>query len=159
SYNLPGAVAAMVSARGVDGFTRGLNALIEGSLAGRPSRYRVGGVMFLFWTLEPADTGVMNLFEPDPAQVEALLKSAPKGRESLALDDANAFYLLTLSGNAARVVVRDYLETRLPSLKEGLRRWFADLRVADATREGGGRPMSTFPLWQLAQTTALDADG
>jgi CRISPR-associated protein Csd1 len=158
SYHLPGAISGMVSARGIDGFTRALNTLIEGSLAGRPSRYRIGGVVFLFWTKQPVDTGVMNLFDPDSAQVEALLNSVQRGQESLALEDANSFYLLTLSGNSARVVVRDYLETRLPRLVENLRRWFTDLRIADATRDGGGHPTSMFPLWQLAQATALDAD-
>jgi CRISPR-associated protein Csd1 len=148
----------MVSAEGIDGFTRALNALIGNKFHGLTTRQRIGGVMFLFWTREPMDAGVMNLFEPDPAQVAALLDCLGKGRESLAIGDMNAFYLLTLSGNSARVVVRDYLETPLPTLREHLAQWFRDLRIADLSKDGQGKPTSVFPLWQLASATALDSD-
>ena len=158
SYNLSGVQAAMVSAQGIDGFTRGLNALIGNQIRGLTTHQRIGGVMFLFWTRQPMETGVMNLFEPDPAQVAGLLESLWIGRESLAIDETNAFYLLTLSGNAARVVVREYLETPLPVLREHLARWFRQLRIADLSKDGQGRPTSVFPLWQLAAATAIDSD-
>ncbi len=159
SYNWSGAQAAMVSAQGIDGFTRGLHALIGNQLGGRKTSCRIGGVLFLFWMRQPTDPGVMNLFEPEPGQVAALLDSLAKGRESAAIDESNAFYLLTLSGNSARVVVRDYLETPLPSLRRNLAQWFRDLRMADLSRDGQGLPTSVFPLWQLALATALDSDG
>ena len=158
SYNLSGVQAAMVSAQGIDGFTRGLNALIGNQIRGLTTHQRIGGVMFLFWTRQPMETGVMNLFEPDPAQVAGLLESLWIGRESLAIDETNAFYLLTLSGNAAHVVVREYLETPLPVLREHLARWFRQLRIADLSKDGQGRPTSVFPLWQLAAATAIDSD-
>lgn len=158
SYNLSGAQAGMVSAKGIDGLTRGLNALIGNDFHGMTTSQRVGGVMFLFWTRQPTDAGLMNLFEPEPAQVSALLDSVAKGRESQTVDDANAFYLLTLSGNAARVVVRDYLETPLPTVRENLAQWFRDLRIADLSKDGQGRPTSVFPLWQLVLATALDSE-
>jgi len=158
SYNLSGAQAAMVSAQGIDGVTRALNALIGNEFRGLTTHERVGGVMFLFWTRRPIDAGVENLFDPDPTQVAALLDCLAKGRESLAIDDTNAFYLLTLSGNSARVVVRDYLETPLPTLRDHLARWFRDLRIADLSKDGQGRPTSIFPLWQLALATAMDSD-
>ncbi len=158
SYNLSGAQAGMVSAQGIDGVTRALNALIGNEFRGLKTHERIGGVMFLFWTRQPTDAGVMNLFDPDPTQVSALLDCLGKGRESLAIDDLNAFYLLTLSGNSARVVVRDYLETPLLTLREHLAQWFCDLRIADISKEGQGRPTSVFPLWQLALETALDSE-
>lgn len=158
SYNLSGAQAAMVSATGIDGFTRALNALIANNIRGLTTRERVEGVMFLFWTREPIDAGVMNLFKPDPAQVAALIGSAVKGRESHSIANDNEFYLLTLSGNSARVIVRDYLESPLPQLHQRLGKWFMDLSIADLSKEGQGQPMSNFSLWQLSLATALDAE-
>src|SRR5262249_29706290 len=62
------------------------------------------------------------------------------------------------SGNSARAVVRDYLEAPLPRVQANLAQWFSQLRIADATRHGLGKPSCRFPLWQLAAATALDMD-
>jgi CRISPR-associated protein Csd1 len=133
--------------------------LIGNKLNGNPrTSLRIGSSLFLFWTREPADTtDVMALDTPEPEQVVRLLQSADAGAESLATD-ANVFYLLNLSGNSARAVVRDYLETPLPTVRINLGRWFRDLTIADIRREGAGQPTSLFPLWQLALATALEAD-
>lgn len=157
SYGLEGATAGMVSARAVDGFTRGLNALIGDELAGRRTSHRVGKVLFLFWTRRPAD-GIDVIFEPTEGQVKELLTSPGAGRADAGLEETDAFYLLSLTGNVGRVVVRDYLEAPLPRVRENLRRWFAELRIADASVEGAGHPTALFPLWQLVAATALDMD-
>jgi CRISPR-associated protein Csd1 len=157
SYNLDGAVSGMVSVRGIDGFTRALNALI-GNQLGQVSSYREAGVLFLFWTRRPAESGILTLFSAEGDQVEALLKSVRQGTAHQAIDDDNAFYLLTLAGNSARVMVRDYLESPLPRTRENLASWFEDLRIADISKEGVGKPTSALPLWQLSRATALDAD-
>jgi CRISPR-associated protein Csd1 len=158
SYGLEGAACGMVSARGVDGFTRALNALIGQELPGRPSAYRVGSVIFLFWTREPAGDGLATLFEPNAAEVERLLQSPLSGRPYEGLDDGNAFYVLSLSGNSGRVVVRDYLEGPLPQVQDKLAGWFRDLRVADASPDAAGKPASAFPFWQLVSATAADME-
>jgi CRISPR-associated protein Csd1 len=112
-------------------------------------------VQFLFWTRDPADTtDVMQIDAPQPEQVEHLLRSASAGRESHSMDNANQFYLLALSGNSARAIVRDYLETPLPTIRANLGRWFRDLRIADLSRAGAGKPTNLFPLWQLVTATA-----
>lgn len=159
SFNLSGAEASMVSPEGIDGFTRALNSLIGNDFKGRKTSHRVGGVMFLFWTREKIEHHIMTLFEPEPAQVNALLSSVSKGRTSQAITDKNAFYLLTLSGNSARVVVRDYLETPIENVERCLGQWFADLTVADPSFDGQGFPTSSFPMWLLALATAFDSDG
>lgn len=159
SYGLDGTQNAGVGYAAVDGYCRALTALIQNKLPGNPrTSIRLGDVLFLFWTREPADTSFMNVFEASPDQFQHLLESVFKGAESHALDDQNAFYVLTLSGNSARAVVRDYLELPLPQAMSNLSNWFADLRIADISRDGAGKPSSTFPLWQLAAATALDTD-
>lgn len=159
SYNLSGARAAMVSEAGVDSFTRAANALIGDDLGGKQTSYRVGGVMFLFWTRNDTDSGVFNLFEPEPDSVAGLLASVSSGRQKQTTINDDDFYLLMLSGNSARVVVRDYLETPLDRLQAHLALWFEQLRIADLSKEHQGQPNSVFPLWLLAVSTALDSDG
>ncbi|MEI7699232.1 MAG: type I-C CRISPR-associated protein Cas8c/Csd1 [Planctomycetia bacterium] len=159
SFNLSGAESSMVSPEGIDGFTRALNALIANGLHGKTSSHRVGKVMFLFWTREQHDQQFMVLFLPDPEQVHSLLSTISQGKESPVATMQHAFYLLTLSGNSARVFVRDYLETTLLAVQKALAGWFYDLSIADISREGQGFPTSIFPLAQLAEATAMDADG
>ena len=159
SYGLEGTANAGIGYRAADGYGRAVNALIGNKLKGNPrTSLRIGGVLFLFWTREPADTtDMMALDAPEPAQVERLLRSATAGSESRAAD-ANDFYLLCLSGNAARAVVRDYIELPLPVAKANLSRWFDDLMIADARWDGAGKPTCLFPLWQLVVSTAMEAD-
>ena len=159
SYNQRDASGGMVSARGMNGFTRAINALIAGELPSSPrTAQRIAKVMFLFWTREPVDSGVNAIFEPSPKDVDDLLKSPHSGHESSAMRDTNDFYLLGVSGNSARVVVRDYLETPLHNLKHNLAQWFQDLRIADSSKDGAGKPTSLIPLWLLSVSTALDMD-
>jgi CRISPR-associated protein Csd1 len=160
SYGLEGTANAGIGYVATDGYLRALTALIAGRIKGNPrTSYRLANVLCLFWTREPADTGFMDLLDsPDPAQVENLLASASVGQVSQALTSANDFYLLGLSGNSARAVVRDYLEAPLPRVQQNLAQWFRDLRIADLSREGAGRPTSRFPLWQLCAATALNME-
>lgn len=159
SFDLTGAEASMVSPEGIDGFTRALNALIGNNFQNKTTSHRIGGVMFLFWTRSNIDSQFMTLFEPDPEQVNSLLVSPQKGRLANSLEANDEFYLLTLSGNSARVVVRDYLETSIERIQSNLSRWFEELTIADLAKDGQGFPTSVFPLWLLAISTAMDADG
>jgi CRISPR-associated protein Csd1 len=160
SYGLEGTANACIGYLGADGYLRALTALISNKLKDNPrTRMKVGEVLFLFWTSKPADTGFMDLIDsPDAAQVEHLFVSVSAGQEDRSLDDSNAFYLLGLSGNSARAIIRDYLEIPLPRIKWNLAKWFRDLRIADLTKDGAGKPTSRFPLWLLAAATALDMD-
>ena len=79
------------------------------------------------------------------------MRSAEAGIESYSAD-VNAFYLLCISGNAARAIVRDYLEAPLPVAQANLGRWFSQLTIAAAAKEGGGET-NLFPLRQLAAAT------
>ena len=154
-YGLDGAANAAIGYEAADGYARGFQWL----RGRREHHFVVGGTLFLFWTRLPVDLGDMNaLGQADPDQVKKLLEGVGAGKDRAAVEDANDFYLLAVSGNSARVVVRDYLECRLEQVRENIRRWFADLRIADTSKEYGGRPNAAFPLWLLANATALEAD-
>ncbi|MBP3956883.1 type I-C CRISPR-associated protein Cas8c/Csd1 [Gemmata sp. G18] len=154
-HGLDGAANAAIGYEAADGYARGFQWL----RARRDHHFVVGGTLFLFWTRRPVDLGDMNaLGQADPDQVKRLLEGTGQGKECGPVEDANDFYLLAVSGNAARVVVRDYLERPLGQVRENIRRWFADLRIADTSKQHQGRPNAAFPLWLLANATALEAD-
>ena len=157
-YGMKKAANAAIGYEAADGYARGFQ-----WLRGRREHHFVvggaGGTLFLFWTRRPVDLGDMNaLGQADPDQVKKLLEGVSAGKSGDAVEDANDFYLLAVTGNSARAVVRDYLECRLGQVRGNIRRWFADLRVADTSKEHQGRPNAAFPLWLLANATALDAD-
>jgi CRISPR-associated protein Csd1 len=167
-YGLDGAANAAIGYAATDAYSRALVALMQNRVAGNKTTcIRVGGTVFLFWTREPADTGFMSRIEnPMAAAVEqssteevaAEFGSIAVGKKSSLDPDGNQFYVLALSGNAARAVVRDYLERPLYRVKECIDTWFDDLRIADTSKEFQGQPNDRFPLWLLANATALEAD-
>jgi CRISPR-associated protein Csd1 len=154
-YGLDGAANAAIGYHAADGYARAFQWL-RGQ---RDHHFVVGGTLFLFWTRKPADTEfILALGEASPEQVRAVIEGLKKGRAGDAVEDANDFYLLAVSGNSARAVVRDYLERPLDRVREAIRGWFADLRIADPSKEYQGRPNAAFPLWMLAAATALESD-
>ncbi len=155
SYGLDGAANAAIGFRAAEGYTRALTALIQQKL--HRSRIGLGGTLFLFWTRQKCEMDdMLACFDSNnPELVAKVLRSFDEGREATAMD-TNEFYCLTLSGNSARAVIRDYLEARLPEVKTNLRQWFTDLRIV----EPWGKELVTyFPLWQLALATARESDG
>lgn len=158
SYNLNGVQAAMISEEGVISFTRAANALIGNDIDGRTTSYRIGSIMFLFWTRQEEFSDFFNLFEPVSDDVANLLRSTTRGQSNIDAGIDDDFYLLIISGNSARVVVRDYLETPLRKIRANLAAWFRDMRIADISKEGEGKPTSLFPMWLLSVATAQDSD-
>jgi CRISPR-associated protein Csd1 len=156
SYGLDKASNSGIGYRAADGYTRALNALIAGKLPDRPkSSLRVGNVLFLFWTREKTNLDdVMSLEDARPDQVALLIASAQRGKPNYGTEPRD-FYCLCLSGNAARAIVRDYLEAPLPEVRANLSRWFDDLQIIDTyTNES----TACFPLWMLASATVRDSD-
>jgi CRISPR-associated protein Csd1 len=154
-YGLDGAVNASIGFQGADGYARGFQWL----RAEKDHHFTIGGTLFLFWTRRDASTDfVMALSESSPEQVKHMLDRVGKGQWGDAIDDVDDFYLLAVSGNSARAIIRDYLETPLGQARAAIGRWFDDLRIADSSREYQGQPNSAFPMWMLANATALEAD-
>jgi CRISPR-associated protein Csd1 len=171
SYGLEGAVAGGVSAEGMDGFTRALHALIEQRLPSRKDKTRTGGTrscltvgktMFLFWTRDMESSSGLEILDAGPDQFAGLLDSLHKSASagaSIPEAEQDQFRVLTLSGNSARVVVRDYLETPLPRVQRHLLEWFSDVKIADTSKEFQGQPNHRFTLSNLAAATIpLDSE-
>jgi CRISPR-associated protein Csd1 len=158
SYDLGGAVNAGIGFLAANGYLLALKALIANKTKGNlRTSLRVGSTLFLFWTKAPAEISFMTLLdEPDPEQIAQLFESVKIGKDVSNSIDANDFYLLALSANAARVIVRDYLEAPLYRVQRHVAQWFQDLAIIDGSIAGGGQIHSLFPIKRLAEATALD---
>lgn len=149
SYGLEASLVAPTCGACGESFTKGLNAL----LADRSSSYRVGKVVFTYWTKEPEEFSFMDLLtKPTVADVGAFLASLAKGSPGGELDP-NMFYAASFSASGGRAVVRDYLETTLQEAKSIFARWFERLNVV-GTNGDIGEPLGLYPL---AKATVADS--
>ncbi|MFG3715586.1 type I-C CRISPR-associated protein Cas8c/Csd1 [Micromonospora sp. NPDC047730] len=67
----------------------------------------------------------------DPAQIQSLIASPASGKEA-AVDDLSRYCSVTVGGNVARVVVRDWVEQPIRQVKDNVRAWFGDHKIVDA---------------------------
>ncbi|MDH7600658.1 MAG: type I-C CRISPR-associated protein Cas8c/Csd1 [Armatimonadota bacterium] len=108
----------------------------------------VGPVVFVFWTSE--DSGFSPAFlldNPEPDDVRNLIESYESGREQQGLNPEQ-FYSLSLSGSGGRTVIRDWLDSTVPSVQASLSKWFALQRIVETD---GSEPHSYLGIWRLAK--------
>ena len=168
SYGLKGGENAPMSRAVAEGYVTALNYLLQRVQVPTPdgkktvSRYRqgvsMGDAVTVFWTKQPhpIEEDVMSCFGEgvlvgdSSATDESRQKAENRAR---LLSDAIfnghvpgtatvPFYAVTLSGNAARVVVRDWLETTAEQVYENLKRYFLALHI-------GHRQPEPIPLRPL----------
>jgi CRISPR-associated protein Csd1 len=142
--------------RAADGYSRALIALLANKLPDRPkTSFRLGGVVFLFWTRNPKEAfDHESIYAPTPERVAKLLASAVAGKQRYGVH-ARDFYCLALSGNAARAIVRSYLELPIAEAQQHLAAWFRDLSVV---HEFTGERENTFGLSSLVEMTVRSGD-
>lgn len=145
---------APVSQRAADGYVRALNWLLERE---GERRFRSGLALgddsvLVFWTRDESDAVdvLLSLFSPESARDEDIRATFEAAWKGLAPRDVDAtkFYALTLSGNASRVVVRDWLETTAAEVKANVRRYFGDLEL-----DGDGEPIPLRNLLRSLEAT------
>jgi len=121
------------------------------------TRFDCGGVGFLFWTRKPSDDDIFALFsEAQPEQVNALLTAPFTGRPT-ADADPNDFYLVAVSGNGGRLLVRYCFQDKLSSVREGVHKWFEGLRIANVFNDG--KPSGPPKLWEILASISPSAKG
>jgi len=133
SYGLEGSLNAAVSELSAAAYRAALNDLIKKH--GR----KLAGAKVVHWFREhvpPEDDPLPWLEQEQPEEQELnaqqrarrLLESIRTGqREDLA---RNYFYTVTLSGQAGRVMVRDWMEGQFEELVQNINRWLDDVQVA-----------------------------
>ena len=137
SFGLEQAQNAALSAAAELKVRSALNTLIGKS---RSQGLVFNDTVHLHWTRKPVEHDAFDLLTTaDPEAVAALIKSVQEGRKYLGLeeeDKANAYYAMSLSGNGARIVVRDWLESTVPEIERNIAHWFADLAIAEPDGSG-----------------------
>ncbi|WP_112276821.1 type I-C CRISPR-associated protein Cas8c/Csd1 [Lentzea terrae] len=110
-----------------------------------------------WWTTEPVQRNPMKLIlDADPKQVHALISSIHSGKPARRLNDTNKFCALTVGGNVARVMVRDWLEMPLSTVEEHAAAWFDDLDMVtlhpdELARQPLQRLVRVTGRWQRAE--------
>jgi CRISPR-associated protein Csd1 len=137
--------------------------LVKAALDDLIAKSRSQGLVFndticLHWTRKHVDFDpVDTLASANPEEVAQLLKSVKEGSQ-MAGFDANAYYAVSLSGNGARVVVRDWLESTVPDINRHIAQWFEQLSIVDYYN-AASPPRSAFKLWSLLATLVPEKDG
>ncbi len=139
SYGLEQAQNAAISPDAELKFRSALNALI-------PLGLRINDAVHLHWTREPAPRDLFALLSSaDESEVKNLLSAPQTGFVPPSMQ-SNAYYAMSLSGNGARIVVRDWLECTIPEVEAHVRRWFSDLTII---APDGVREENAFKLGRL----------
>ncbi|MEV6707736.1 type I-C CRISPR-associated protein Cas8c/Csd1 [Micromonospora wenchangensis] len=110
------------------------------SLSGQNARlawWVLGGSTFDPWA---------TVEQLDPSHIQHLIAGPASGAEA-SLDEVSRYCAVTVGGNVARVVVRDWVEQPISRVKDNIRAWFDDHRIVDAwTGE-----VATIKVSQLAR--------
>ncbi len=136
SFGLEQAQNAALSAPAELKLRSALNRLIEIS---RGQRLVINNAIHLHWTRQPVEFDPLDpVITGDPNGIERLLTSVQRGQPTAGVGlAANAYYALSLSGNGARIIVRDWLESTVPDVERQIAQWFEDLAIVP--HEGIGR--------------------
>ena len=138
-------------------YTTALNTLLAGE-----NRFRIGDVTAICWSAKPTplEEYLASLISgggkdnPDAHidAVKSLYKSLYNGKYTEP-DGKEKFYLLGLSPNSARIVVRFWHETTVAALSESIAAWYDDLQMV----HGENSPYPEYmPLPRLLGNLVLD---
>ena len=138
-------------------YTTALNTLLASE-----NRFRIGDVTAICWSAKPTplEKSLASLINgggkdnPDAHidAVKSLYKSLYNGKYTEP-DGKEKFYLLGLSPNSARIVVRFWHETTIAALSESIAAWYDDLQMV----RGENSPYPEYmPLPRLLGNLVLD---
>lgn len=108
----------------------------------------------LFWTRNNIELPEVDLLDaPDAGAVATMISSVSSGNKSdTKYIETEKFYSCTLSGAAARIAVRDWIETSLDEFRASIGQWFNDIAITsyDFAQEKSFTYYS--PLYALAKS-------
>lgn len=91
----------------------------------------------VFWTRKNAKLDEIDYLEaPNPDDVARIIESVASGteRDSRYLE-TDQFYSCALSGSAARIAVRDWIETSLFDFRKAIAKWFQDIAIFEYDKD------------------------
>lgn len=108
----------------------------------------------VFWTRKNEKVDEIDYLEaPNPADVTRLIESVTSGaeRDSRYLE-TDQFYSCTLSGSAARIAVRDWIETSLIDFRKSIAEWFQDIAIDEYDKDLKKTQTHYARLYELARS-------
>ena len=117
-------------------------------------KYLGSDTAMVFWTKENERVDELDFLEaPDPAEIAKLIDSVKSGNEkSGKYLETDKFYACSLSGAAARISVRDWIETSLCGLRESIAGWFSDISMASYSKDSGNIETRYSKIYDLARS-------
>jgi CRISPR-associated protein Csd1 len=98
-----------------------------------------------WWVTGPDELDAMSIIDsPDPARVASLFAAVRQGGPQATVDPT-MFCSVSVGGNVARVMVRDWVEMPLTKLNKNVAAWLDDQEIA-SRRTGGRRHHGIFQL-------------
>ncbi len=164
SYGNTAALNSPISPYAAEKLCNGLNHLInEGSRVedkkGKErTQYkyslRVGPTVYIAWAKKKQEDNFWHILDtPEPEHVQALIESSLTGKGAPNVAEAD-FFVMSLSANAARIIVRDFHETTLASVKKNIGCWYQRLNLIDLD----GQPANPVGIYRLAASLYRDAN-
>lgn len=113
--------------------------------------HRTDGSRTTWWVDGESDFDPMTAIEapPSDADIKQLLRGIEEGSDVSGRIDVNEFHSLTVSGNVARLVIREWYHLPLDSIKANIGQWFRDTESLPLYPED----RRFLPLWRLAAST------
>ena len=106
----------------------------------------------VFWTCENKKVEEIDYLEaPNPADVVRLIESVASGKKHDSNLEADQFYSCTLSGSAARIAVRDWIETSLFDFRRSIAQWFQDIAIDEYDADVKKTQTHYARLYELAR--------
>ncbi len=111
----------------------------------------------IFWTKEDEPIEELNLLDnPDVGQVANLIDSVTNAKQKVVKGiKTNQLYSCTLSGAAARIAVRDWIEISLDEYKQNIAKWFQEIGIR---AYGETRYVPLYALARAGHNTKSDND-
>jgi CRISPR-associated protein Csd1 len=108
----------------------------------------------LFWTRNNIELPEVDLLDaPDAGAVATIISSVSSGNKSdTKYIETEKFYSCTLSGAAARIAVRDWIETSLDQFRASIGQWFNDIAITSYDFDQKKSFTHYSPLYALAKS-------
>ncbi|MFW6028977.1 MAG: type I-C CRISPR-associated protein Cas8c/Csd1 [Halanaerobiales bacterium] len=110
---------------------------------------KIGNIIYLFWTKNNCQFDGFSLLDsPESDEVKSFLKSYKRGIKNTIENEK--FYVLALSANNSRTVIRDWINTRLKDIEKNISNYFKEMRLDDNKSD------RYYGINTLASNTALN---
>lgn len=108
----------------------------------------------VFWTRKNVKLDEIDYLEaPTPDDVARLIESISSGTErDSRYIESDQFYSCTLSGSAARIAVRDWIETSLLDFRRSIAKWFQDIAIDEYDKDLKKTQTHYARLYELARS-------